>query len=78
MDGWMDGWMDYVVHLTCVIPIQYPVKRLRSVTVWRQTKQSNSKNHKCRHLLRINLAHKNVLQMSTVSPDTIRERDATD
>ena len=75
MDGRMDG-LCRPPHLRNTHTV--PVKRLRSVTVWRQTKQSNSKNHKCRHLLRINLAHKNVLQMSTVSPDTIRERDATD
>jgi len=35
--------------------LTYVVKHLRQVTLWRQTKQSNSKNHKRRNLLSINV-----------------------
>jgi len=44
---------DYVLHLTCVMPI--PGKMFQTTKLWRQTKQSNSKNHKCRTSLSINL-----------------------
>ena len=36
------------------------VKGFRWVAFWRQTKHSNSKNHKCRNLLSINLTHWNT------------------
>ena len=46
---------DYVLHLTCVMPI--PGKMFQTTKLWRQTKQSNSKNHKCRTSLSINLTN---------------------